>query len=104
MCESVTNTGDTCINPQIKYGSVEGGIPREHIGNDYNKWCDQLGGAYDSHTLGSRTGYCVLGRSNYDDDVWHWSDCQDGYWYNATLDKWEERSDYITSITCKGTD
>jgi hypothetical protein len=104
MCESVTNTGDTCINPQIKYGSVEGGIPTEHSGNDYNKWCDQLGGAYDSHTVGSRTGYCVFGSSNSDDNVWHWSDCMDGFWYNNSLDLWQERSDYVTSITCKGTD
>ena len=103
MCESVTNNGDTCINPQIKYGSVEGGIPTEHVKNDYDKWCDQLGGAYDSHTLGSRTGYCVFMSTSYDDNIWHWSDCNDGYWYNATLDWWEERSDYITSITCKGT-
>ena len=108
-CESVTNNGNTCNNPQIKYGSVEGGIPTEHSGNDYNKWCDQLGGAYDSHTVGSRTGYCVFWSasndlSNSDDNVWHWVDCYNNYWYNGTLDFWQERSDYITSITCKGTD
>lgn len=104
MCESVTNTGDTCINPQIKYGSVEGGIPMDHFGNDYERWCAQLGGAYDSHTVGSRTGYCVYGGSCCDDNVWHWADCTGGYWYNATLDSWQERSNYFTSITCKGTD
>jgi hypothetical protein len=111
-CESVTNNGDTCINPQIKYGSVEGGIPKKHHFNDYDKWCDQLGGAYDSHTSGSlgdptssRTGFCVVGSSKYDDDVWHWGDCADGYWYNATLDSYRVNYyAYITSITCKGTD
>ena len=104
MCESVTNNGDTCINPQIKYGSVEGGIPMEYSTNDYDKWCDQLGGAYDSYTVGSRTGYCVFWSYGYDDNVWHWADWHNGYWYNSTLDSWQERSDYITSITCKGTD
>ena len=104
-CELVTNNGKTCNNPQIKYGSVEGGIPVENDGNDYDKWCDQLGGAYDSHTLGSRTGYCVFGSSCCDDNVWHWADCSDGYWYNATLDGYDVNySLYITSITCKGTD
>ena len=101
-CESVTNNGNTCNNPQIKYGSVEGGIPMTHNGNDYVKWCNQLGGAYDSHTEGSRTGYCVFGSSGgYDDNVWHWADCQDGYWYNATLGIYKRNySEYITSITC----
>ena len=100
-CESVTNNGDTCINPQIKYGSVEGGIPQ---GKPYDKWCNQLGGVYDSFTKGSRTGYCVMGSKGFDDNVWHWADCSDGYWYNATLDRYEVNDRYITSITCKGTD
>ena len=105
MCESVTNNGDTCINPEIKYGSVEGGIPRAFNNNGLDKWCNQLGGAYDSHTVGSRTGYCVFGSYHYDDIVWHWSDCRDGFWYNETLDAYKENYNfYITSITCKGTD
>ena len=104
-CESVTNNGDTCINPEIKYGSVEGGIPRAFNNNGLDKWCNQLGGAYDSHTVGSRTGYCVFGSYHYDDIVWHWSDCSDGFWYNETLDSYKENYNfYITSITCKGTD
>ena len=105
-CESVTNNGDTCINPKIKYGSVEGGIPwapNWHF-KIYDEWCDQLGGAYDYHTVGSRTGYCVFWSLGLDDNAWHWVDCRDGYWYNANLDDWQEHSDYITSITCKGTD
>ena len=39
-CESVTNNGYTCNNPQIKYGSVEGGIPREHIAHSVQKLRD----------------------------------------------------------------
>ena len=99
-CEYVTNNGNTCENPVIKYGSVEGGIPRENSGNNYEKWCEQLGGMYDGHTLGTREGYCVFGQIGNDDYLWHWSDCSDGYWYNQTLDLFQERSDYVTSITC----
>ena len=99
-CENVTNGGNTCVNPEIKYGYVEGGIPREHQNNDYVKWCDQLGGSYDSYTLGSRTGFCVFGSTHFDDDIWHWADCRDGFWYNQALGLNQGRSDYITSITC----
>ena len=99
-CEFVTNNGNTCNNPQIKYGSTEGGLPRENGGNDYEMWCNQLGGAYDSHTLGSRTGYSVFGSTGYDDNVWHWADWSDGYWYNSALGNWEDQSNFITSITC----
>jgi len=63
-------------------------------------WCNQLGGAYDSHTVGLRKGYCVFGSSRYDDNVWHWADCVDGYWYDQALNRNQTRSDYITSITC----
>ena len=63
-------------------------------------WCEQLGGSYDSFTSGTRTGYCVFGSTSYDDNVWHWADCGDGYWYNEALDYNDTRSDYITSITC----
>ena len=79
---------------------MEGGIPLDYPSNDYKMWCEQLGGSYDSFTLGSRTGYCVFGSTSYDDNVWHWADCGDGYWYNEALDYNDTRSDYITSITC----
>ena len=99
-CESISNSGNTCENPQIKYGLVAGGIPSDHVDNDYKKWCEQLGGAYDSHTVGTRTGYCVFGATKYDDTVWHRADCRDGFWYNQTLDKNTTLTDFITSITC----
>ena len=99
-CGNVTNNGNTCVNPEIKYGSEEGGIPLDYQSNDYEMWCKQLGGSYDSHTVGFRTGYCVFGSTSFDDNVWHWADCKDGYWYNQTLDLNQGRSDYITSITC----
>ena len=100
-CGNVTNKGNTCVNPEIKYGSVEGGIPLDYQSNSYKRWCDQLGGSYDTHTSGFRTGYCVFMSKSYDDNVWHWADCGDGFWYNKTLDFYEGRNDYITSITCE---
>ena len=60
-CESSTNNGETCHNPEIRYGNVEGGIPREHSSNQYNTWCKQLGGTFKSYTTGTRAGYCVFG-------------------------------------------
>ena len=91
----------TCVNPEIRYGSVTGGIPREHDKNQYDTWCGQLGGKYKSHTVGTRTGYCVFGYTSRDDPKWHWADCNDGYWYNQALDLYETDSDFITSITCE---
>ncbi|MCY1012554.1 DUF4215 domain-containing protein [Nannocystis pusilla] len=38
-CESVSNNNKTCNNPFIKYGTVENGVPAQHVGNDYNAWC-----------------------------------------------------------------
>ena len=63
-CQYVENSGTTCINPQIKYGTNSyaspRGLPMEDSGNDYKKWCDQLNGGvpsvYVNHTLGQRTG------------------------------------------------
>ena len=45
-CDSVTNYGKTCNNPEIKYGTVTGGLPWEYPSNNYEKWCEQLGGVY----------------------------------------------------------
>ena len=66
-CESVTNNGKTCNNPEIKYGTVTGGLPWEYPSNNYEKWCEQLGGLYAAHTFGRRTGYQLYGCTGYDD-------------------------------------
>ena len=36
-CESVTNKGQTCNNPEIKYGTSTGGLPRHGL---LNRWTD----------------------------------------------------------------
>ena len=121
-CESVTNHGKTCNNPEIKYGTTIGGFPYKNSSGNYEKWCEQLGGVYASHmfdprskfqiiqnpkssvnhiTIGTRTGYAVYGCNNYDDPGnWHWCDLKDGYWYNQSLDYHETSNNFITSITC----
>ena len=103
MCESISNNGSTCINPQIKYGNTTGGIPkkRKDINNDGKMWCQELGGVYVSHTLGPRSGFALYSCKEYDDTVWHWCDWLDGYWYNQALNQ-PITSDplAISSITC----
>ena len=91
----------TCVNPEIRYGSVTGGIPRDGDADELNNWCEQLDGKYKSHTVGTRTGYCVFGCTIDDDLKWKWCDCGDGYWYNQVLDYYVTLSDFITSITCE---
>ena len=116
-CESVTNNGKTCNNPEIKYGTVSGGLPWEYSSNYYVKWCEQLGGRYRSHTTGTRTGYIVYGCHGADDPgYWKWCNSWgDGKWYNQSLaysgrqdlrphrnkTKYHRTSNnFITSITC----
>ena len=102
-CESVTNKGQTCNNPEIKYGTSTGGLPRKHSYNDYWRWCEQLGGFYASHTTGTRTGYSVFWCKNSDDlENWHWCDRYDGKWYNQSLSSGYRGTynNFITSITC----
>ena len=77
-------------------------MPRQNSGNQYDAWCQQLGGTFDSVTYGQRLGRSVFGCTSYDDvGNWHWCDYNDGYWYNRALDMSEASySDFITSITC----
>ena len=60
MCDSVTNNGDTCMYPQIKNSSLMSSCGDFHSDDsDYNMWCNQLGGAYNSESLWSGGG-CVF--------------------------------------------
>ncbi len=106
-CESVTNGNKTCNNPFVKYGTLEGGVPASHGGNDFNAWCTQLGFAgfggqvsYGSRTCDAPQGK-LFGCTSYDENVWHWCDWQDGNWYSQVLD-YHMCNDMqeITSITC----
>jgi cysteine-rich repeat protein len=106
-CESVANGGKTCNNPQIRYGVVEGGIPANHGGNDYQAWCTQLGfaGFSGQVSLGVRACDAPMGRlfgyTGYDEPGWHWCDWQDGTWLNQSLDNHGcNMGDEIVSITC----
>jgi hypothetical protein len=104
-CESVTNGGFTCNNPIITYGTTTGGIPHQHSGNNFPRWCQQLGFAgFASVTYGTRDIAAPRGKlfgcTTYDDTVWHWCDWMDGYWYNGTLDYHSDGTQSITSITC----
>ncbi len=106
-CEQVLNGGNTCVNPLIKYGTVEGGVPRFHGGNQYAVWCQQLGfsnyatgsAQYGSRDVAAPKGV-LFGCTEYDESVWKWCDWQDGYWRNQSLDYHVTSTDDITSITC----
>jgi hypothetical protein len=107
-CESIGNNAKTCNNPEIKYGNLAGGIPASHPGNDFNKWCQQLGfaGWANQVTYGNRDCTAPKGRlfgcTSYDENVWHWCDWQDGPWYNQQLDYHTcNDGQQITSITCQ---
>jgi len=104
-CESVTNGGNTCINPEIRYGFIEGGVPRQHGGNQYLQWCQQLGfSAYVTTQFGFRSCNAPMGGlfgcTSYDEMTWHWCDWQDGFWYNQQLNWHGCNGTEITSITC----
>lgn len=108
-CESVTNGGLTCNNPEIKYGFLEGGIPRQNGGNNYDTWCQQLGFvqygnqiSYGTRDVAAPRGV-VFGCTSYDENTWHWCDWSEGFWYNQSLDYHPTASTDITSITCSDT-
>lgn len=106
-CEAVLNDGKTCLNPEIRYGSVEGGIPTEHPDNALDLWCTQLGFVgFEAVEYGSRDCSAprgqIFGCKNYDDKVWHWCDYKDGYWRDQKLDQPcpADANNLIVSITC----
>jgi hypothetical protein len=105
-CEQVTNGGFTCVNPIVRYGVTEPGIPTQHGGNDFAAWCRQLGfnGWSGNVTYGTRTlppgAGQLFGCTSYDETTWHWCDWQDGFWRNQALNHPNFTSPQITSITC----
>ena len=105
-CESASADGFTCNNPEIRYGSVEGGIPAQDSRNDLNQWCQQLGFAastgvtYGYRSVAEPFGQ-LFGCSSFDESAWHWCDYQNGFWYNESLDYHSVSPvPHITSITC----
>lgn len=89
-CGSVSNAGKTCNNPEIRYGTTEGGIPHSFFisspPNSLNQWCQQLGGTFERVTKGQRTGYAVTWGPGWDEDAEKWVAFDgDGKWYNGVL-------------------
>jgi hypothetical protein len=105
-CESVENNGNTCVNPYIKYGIVDDGIPLDHVNNNYTTWCQQLGYAgFGSVEYAADPDCSALGGlfwcNSYDESTYHWCDWQDGYWYNESLDYTDcNGKSRISSLTC----
>jgi hypothetical protein len=85
---------------------VEGGVPRQHSGNKFDQWCTQLGfsGYANQVQYGNRSctapNGALFGCTSYDENIWHWCDWQDGYWWNESLDYHNCTGSEITSITC----
>lgn len=107
-CQDVTDDGHTCLLPEIRYGETEIGVPIEHVNNDLDAWCTQLGFAgMTAVTYGNRvcapTYGRVFGCDDYEDlGIVHWCDYLDGFWHNMPLDApcYADIKDYIVSITC----
>jgi len=115
-CGSVEDSGTTCINPEISYGTTEGGIPGDDDPFDpsgyesgLNTWCEQLG--FSSYLIGSvdfeqRSCDAPQGRlygctTGTDVNIWHWCDFNGDDWKDDALDSHTcSVADRITSITC----
>ena len=95
-----------CDYPIISYGSVDGGIPKTHTGNNYDKWCEEMGFVRQTGSIQTKMetvsfpqGW-VFGCTRYDFPSWHWCDSVDGYWYNDRLDS-QGSGDRITQVKCE---
>ncbi|MFT4625154.1 MAG: hypothetical protein ACI8PZ_003820 [Myxococcota bacterium] len=104
-CGLVADAGTTCIDPEIRYGFVEGGIPSSHGGNDYDEWCRQLGfSGLAATALGPRACDApqgkVFGCTTYDELTWHWCDWSDGFWFDEALDSPGCAGSEVTEISC----
>merc|ERR1719420_1102092 len=105
-CESATTS--TCINPEIKYGSTAGGLPKQHSQNDYDEWCKQLGGTgYYDVDFGSRsvTGGELFWCSGGDNVKTKWCDWSgDSKWKSTDANHGRGGTggnQIVTSITCE---
>lgn len=92
-CAAVEDGGRTCVLPEIKYGTNDGGIPQA-VGDDaqvegaMTTWCQQLGfaGWSGGLDLGDRDCHLphgpVYATAVTEDDVWHWGEGppNNGYW------------------------
>ena len=100
-CENATDDGDTCINPTIRSGTIEGGIPSKGymiIINNITEWCQTIFGIgnYGSATWGNRN-------CKYDHYSVIWS-TTNGKFRKWEKDSWNQKcssTKLMTSVTCK---
>src|SRR5690606_26673942 len=89
MC-GAGSTGAICLDPVIKYGSTIGGVPVEHLNNNFDQWCSQLGFVSAINVeYGPRPcpeGGAVYWCADFDEPTPHWCDYKDGFWRSSTLD------------------
>jgi len=117
-CEKAEDHGQTCINPEIRWGSTVGGVPTTYalpyVGSSLDWWCAALGSgfgskAYVSQAVNARScavGALCLGTGCTPTPGYYaWCDMgRGGYqtWKNKPL-KWPCTGyKTITKLTCKG--
>ena len=116
-CKSVSKDGNTCYQPEIRYGSTVGGYPGKHPSTDnILQWCKQLfptsshGTATYSNSRKLNIGKPVFWQKGYDETGYKWADWNGGHWKDSTLD-YSLRSSCnagnlygcrMTSVTCQG--
>lgn len=86
-CGEVLDDGRTCVEPEIRYGTLAGGVPQQHNGNELDTWCAQLGfAASDGVEYGTRScppgGGLLHGSGGFDEVTWHWVDSGVGFWHD----------------------
>jgi hypothetical protein len=104
-CYGVSGDGNTCLRPEVRYGTTTGGVPYQIASNDYEQWCKQLGfdGFAGDVTYGERgceEGGRVLWCDTFDEEGPHWCDWQDGYWLDSDLNQPDCGNEAVLSITC----
>jgi len=112
-CERAEDHGQTCINPEIRWGSTVGGVPTEYLGGNFDWWCAQLGSGFGSQaylTQAANVRSCAVGA------LYHGYDCTPILGYMAWCDlgrgeeTWKNKPlkfpctgrKTITKLTCKG--
>ena len=116
-CRSASSDGTVCFNPEIRYGSTNGGFPTLDSQNNILLWCQQLFSnttTYADATY-SKSKSLNVGKgalkwcSTGDELVPKWCDAQDDKWKESTPDKLlsdncQEDTGIgciMTSVTCK---
>ena len=100
-CENTTDNGDTCINPTIRSGSLEGGVPSKGYmttTNNITEWCQKLFGI-------GVYGFATWGKRNCKSDQYSviWS-ISHGKFKKWEADSWNSKcsgTKLMTSVTCR---